>query len=55
MKKKKQKTKNKKQQQKKQTNNNNKKQLLNSKPGAILSLKANGTLLSSPRFEGMFS
>ena len=53
----KKKTKNKKQQQqqKKQTNNNNKKQLLNSKPGAILSLKANGTLLSSPRFEGMFS
>ena len=54
---KKKKTKNKK-------NNNNKKnkqttttkkQLLNSKPGAILSLKANGTLLSSPRFEGMFS
>ena len=49
--------KNKKQKTKNNNNNNKKtnKQLLNSKPGAILSLKANGTLLSSPRFEGMFS
>ena len=49
--------KNKKQKTKNNNNNNKKtnKQLLDSKPGAILSLKANGTLLSSPRFEGMFS
>ena len=38
----------------KQNKTQKKKQLLNSKPGAILSLKANGTLLSSPRFEGKF-